>query len=150
MKLLTDAEIQLVHDIMKDAHDTFFQKVITWMRTHSEMDRWGENSSDNNPTPTDLLVLINWNYMRTWPTIFSTESGNIDRQTCQILMNKDYLREQQWLDSKGRFIYNEGYDKFIIDGVSYVPTGDTPVSQLGNDDLLFSIILKKEELITGE
>jgi hypothetical protein len=131
--------------LMRDAHDTFAQKDMIWKRLKSTLDRYGEDSDDNGYDIITLKVLINYNYMRSWPITFQTETGGLDRQSVQILINKDYLRELGYINGNGFFEYDPVLDVFIIDGLKHVPFGDTPASQIQDDDVFITLILKRDE-----
>lgn len=151
MKLITDAQWKNFQDLIgSDAHDTFFQKVITWKRTLSTLDRFSEDNKDGTTGEINLTVLLNYNYMRTWPITFASESGELDRQSIQMLISKSYLEELGYINTNGYFEYNPDLDRFIIDGLVHKPMGDTPISQASDGDLLFGIILKREETPTGD
>jgi len=134
---------------MKDAHDTFHQKDIVWHRQKANMDRYGEDAANGYDTVI-LKAQLNYNYMRSWPVTFRTETGDLDRQSVQILLNKDYLRENGYINAAGYFVYDQSLDYFVIDGLKHVPMGDTPVSQAYEDDILFTIIVKRDDTRTGE
>lgn len=148
MELLSGGDWAAFENLIKNAHDTFNTKIITWIRYPSQLNRYGEDPV-STPTITPLKVLINYNYMRTWPITFTTESGELDRQSLQLLINKDYLRDLGYLNADGYFDYDEANDRFGIDGMVHKAFGDTPISQSKTDDLLFSIVVKREETPTG-
>ena len=148
MQLISDEQWAMYRATMKDAHDTFHKKEIIWNRLISDLDRFGEDYPDNF-VPTPLLVLCNYNYMRSWPVTMATDAGKLDRESVQILINKDYLREQGYLNANGYFDFRRNEDTFTMDGITYRDAGDTAVSQAGSDDILISIILKREETPTA-
>lgn len=148
-QLISDAEFAEFKSLMKDAHDTFNTKVITWYRKTTKTNRFGEDVLGHY-TLVPLNVLLNYNYMRTWPITLTTETGELDKQTVQVMINKQYLTELGYIRSEGRFDYNPDVDRFDIDGLVYKAFGDTPVSQTGGDDILITIILKREETQTGD
>lgn len=149
MSLIPASKWQEFSDIMRAAHDTFEQKTVTWKRLNSGMDRFGEDTQDNLYDTIDLKVQLNYNYMRSWPITQRTETGDLDRESVQLLVNKRYLAENGWINADGYFAYNMGDDYFLINGLKHVPMGDTMVSQAYDDDILFSIILKRDETPTG-
>lgn len=134
---------------MTDAHDTFHQKSITWKRLKSKLNLNGEDNTGNGYIDVDLKVQLNYNYMRTWPISFRTETGDLDRQSVQILINKTYLAGLGYINASGYFLYDPSQDLFVIDGLIHTPVGDTPASQAYEDDILFTIIVKREEGKTG-
>ena len=133
---------------MTDAHDTFHQKEITWRRLKSELNFHGEDNTVNGYTDVTLRVQLNYNLMRTWPIAFRTETGDLDRQSVQIMINKLYLNGLGYIGANGRFTYDASQDKFIIDGLVHIPVGDTAGSQAYEDDILFTIIVKRDETET--
>lgn len=148
MDLLGNELRQKFRDTMKSAHDTFNKKVIIWRRLKSRMNVNGEDNTINGYDNISLSVLINYNYMRSWPITNRTESGDLDRQSMQILINKDYLRDLGYLNADGYFQYDPSQDRFVIDGLVHQPMGDTPTSQNGEDDILCTLVVKREEAIT--
>lgn len=138
--------------LMGDAHDTFNQKIILWKRRNADLDRYGEDVLPPADATSNiyLKVLLNYNYMRTWPITFTSDTGEMDRQSIQMLINKDYLKSLGYINSNGYFEYNSDHDRFIVDGLVHKASGDTVVSQIPQDDILVSIILKREETPTGK
>jgi len=147
--LLGAAGWQKFKDAMWDAHETFHQKTITWRKLKSRQHRYGEDDTANSYTDYSLKVQCNYNLLRTWPISFRTETGDLDRQSVQLLINKRYLSEQGYLNSNGLFAYNPAEDLFVIDGLVHIPVGDSPGSQAYEDDILFTIIVKRDEGTTG-
>lgn len=136
-------------NVMRDAHDTFERKQIQWVRNKTRVNVNMEDSNNVKETVT-LEVQLNYNYMRSWPITSATETGELDRQSIQLLANKQYLSELGYINTSGAFEYNPDLDRFIIDGLVYKSFGDTAVSQAHDDDILVSIILKREETKTGD
>lgn len=134
--------------ILNDAHATFNQKAITWQRYNIQINRYQEDI-DTAPISVELLVLLNYNYRRSWPITLVTESGQDDEQSIQIFLNKEYLRVNDLLDSNGAFQYNQDYDRFIIDGITYAAFGDTAAAQMQSDDVFFTLIVKRVQIKTG-
>jgi hypothetical protein len=134
--------------VMRNIHDTFEQKKITWLRKIVTVNVNMEDSNTAMESVT-LEVQLNYNYMRSWPITNTTESGEIDRQSVQVLVNKDWLREKGYINSNNYFDYNPDVDRFIIDGMMMKAVGDTAVSQSIDDDILITFLLKREETDTG-
>lgn len=149
MQLISNADWDDFRQVMRDGHDTFEKKVIIWLRKVITTNTYME---DSNPTPVEvnLEVQLNYNYMRTWPITQQTEMGEIDKQSVQVLINKEYLRENGYINSDNYFDYNMDHDRFIIDGMLMKAVGDTAASQAVDDDILITFILKREETETGE
>lgn len=131
-----------------NAQDSWFDKPIKWLRKTSFLDRFGEDG----PTKfaqIDLTCLINYNYFRSWPITNNTETGDQDRQSFQIIFTKEYLRNLNYLNVSGYFDFDPAYDRFVLDGFLCKADGDTPASQADGDDILFTLILRREEIPTG-
>ena len=148
MDLISDAEWALFRQSMRDAHDTFAQKPITWVRYEEAIDQFEEGNWTK--TSVELKGLCNYNVLRTWPINYTTETGEYERQTIQIYLYKQYLADSGYIHDEGYFIYNPTTDRFIIDGLEYRPSGDTPVSQADAEDQWITIILQREETSTGD
>lgn len=128
----------------------FSNKHITWRRKKAVLTEFAEDQdSFTNFEDVDLLVLCNYNFLRSWPVTAETESGQLDRQSIQLMINKQYLRDLGYINSSNYIKYNPDYDRFILDGVTYRAMGDTPASQALDDDLFISIIIQREETFTG-
>lgn len=151
MKDLLGSAWGVYKDLMGSAHLTFSQKSVIWKRRIELVNRYGEDtdSTKNNFNNVPLLVLINYNYMRTWPITNNTESGEIDEQSAQIIINKDYLKTNGYLNDSGYFNYQPDYDRLIIDGLQYKFFGDTSVAQMQDDDVHITFIVKRDITETG-
>lgn len=97
-----------------------------------------------------IEVLQNHNYMRTWPITKARVEGDVDNQSVQIFINKEYLRNKGWLTQDLNYSYNPGKDFFVIDGLVYQANGDTSASQTNSSDLHYLIILRREEINTHD
>lgn len=135
---------------MKTAHDSFNKETFTWKRLVSGLSRFGEDKETGKYNSIDLLGLFDYNYFRKWPTVFTQPAGEIDRQTVVVLLNREYLSGLGYLTVEGRFDYNPAEDRFVYRGIVYKAASDTLISQNGDDPLLFDILLKREDLKTGE
>lgn len=134
----------LFNKVLRDAKDTFSQKTIILKRAIQSLERVKEDGVIvYEDIPVD--VLINYNYMRTWPITMTTETGELDRQSIQIFFNKIYLMEQGLLTPNNNLDYHPDLDRFLIDGIIYKPFGDTAASQTKGGDIHFTVICKREE-----
>lgn len=149
MELVSLQEWNDYKALMRDAHDTFSQRVMIWRKLNSTLDRYGEDNDDNGYIDVELKVLLNANYMRSWPITYQTETGGLDRQSIQVLINKDYLRELGYINGGNYFEYDPVLDVFMIDGLKYVPFGDTGAAQMQDDDVFITLILKRDESKTS-
>lgn len=125
-------------------------KVIVWRRFVYNLDRYREDGEGKNTVDINLNVLLNYNYFRTWPITFTTEAGEIDRQSVQVLINKEYLRVLGYITPNNNFDFNPDKDIFFINGKPHRSMGDTLVSQASSQDLIVSFIAKREEIQTGD
>jgi hypothetical protein len=148
-KDLLGSDMEDYKALMNDAFETFSKKKIIWQHEQVLMNRYQEDL-DTPPIEIELFVLCNYNFKRSWPINISSESGDDDEQSIQLMINKEYLRQNNLLDSDGNFIYNEGYDKFIIDGTKYKGFGDTAAGQMKDDDVFITVIVKRVQLETGD
>lgn len=136
--------------LMNDAHATFSGRMLIWLKFGIKINRYQEDI-DNipSPTPIELSVLLNYNYRRGWPINVNSASGEDDDQSIQVLINKDYLRQNNFLTVDGNLDYDAGTDYFLLDGVKYKAFGDTPASQMLDDDVFITIIIRRVKLETG-
>lgn len=148
-KLINDAQWERYERTINDAMETFANKEIIWRRFTKQVNRFGEDPQETYSDIT-LKCLINYNYMRSWPITFTSDSGELDRQSMQVLFSKDYLKTSGYLTIDGSLDYDPAMDRFIIDGLVMKSFGDTPVSQSNNLDLMYSVIVKREETKTGD
>jgi len=127
--------------------DTFGLRTMTWVRRTKNVGRF--NEGDFTSTTETLRFIAHHNILRTWPIDYNTESGELDRQTVQVYIFKQYLADLGFIDGNGKFIYNRDIDRFIIDGETYEPEGDTPAAQAGIEDLWFTMVLKRDNKPTS-
>jgi hypothetical protein len=111
--------------------------------------RFNEENIDNG-IPIPLKVLISYNYFRTWPLSKHDTQGESDNQNMAVFINRDYLSSLGYLTSKGYLSFNPATDFFIHRGIKYKGEGDTFASQAYDDPLLILIVLRREEILTGE
>jgi len=135
--------------IINDAHDTFNKQIVIWKRSLGGLDRNGEDNKTERFQNIPLYCLIDYNAFRKWPTDQSSETGDLDRQTELMFLNRKYLLDNGWINSDGNFDYDPAADRFIHKGKTYKASGDTDVSQDQTKPLLFQIILRREETPTG-
>lgn len=151
-QLITDADWADFKNAMDDAHNTFNQKTIKWFKYREGNNIYGEEIGPSE-APVELKVLVNANYMRTWPSTIVSETGETDEESTQLFINKEYLRLKGYLTPANYFDYDPANDRFEIDGLMYKPFGDTGASQFGSnnsDDVHILIILKRITTPTGK
>jgi len=148
-QLVTDAQFEMFKGLMASAADTFAQQTITWRRRTSTLQRFKEDDT-NKTADVELKCLCNYNYLRSWPITNNKESGEINAQSVQVLFGKQYLKDLGYLDNDGKFIYNQDYDRFILDGTIRKPVGDTGVSQVFDEAVWVSVIMVEQPTATGD
>lgn len=136
--------------IMRDAHETFAQKQIVWRKSLGALDQNGEDNKTERFSNITLKVLLQYNAFRTWPVTRTMDIGEQDKESTAILINKQYLSELGYINGSGNFTFDPAADKFIIDNFIHKCMGDTFTSQGYDDPLWIMIIVKKEELLTGD
>lgn len=148
--MLTTAQWQAYKNIINDVHDSFNQDTVTWHRFTKGLQRYGEDDiTKDTYTDIPLKCLISYNIFRTWPMTAETPSGGVDKENIVMILNKNYLSENGYLNSSGFFALDPGKDFFIHMGLTYRSAGETPVAQAGDENLLFYVILSREETPTG-
>jgi len=131
------------------AQALFHQEKLIWMRLIENMD---VNAEGINKVfePIELNCLVGYNDFRVWPMDKETASGAIDTQNMYIILNKKYLSDLGYLNEHEYFAFKPGKDYFILRGINYQDSGDTDVAQAAEEPLLFFLILKRMESLTGE
>lgn len=129
--------------------DAGLQEII-W---HRSLLRISKNGEDNNPTtlqPVTILGLIQYNHFRSWPISKESETGQIDSESMLVFLNLEYLGEQGYLNDKGQFEYKPDLDRFEINGLIYVDKGNSQTAQAKDYPLMHFMVLKREEISTGD
>lgn len=148
MSLMTPEQWAMHIDVVNTFHEDAFQEEILWMRTATNRSYHGEDNN-HREEGIPLKTLVMYNYFRSWPIDQATDSGEIDKQSCMAMFNLKWLGEQGHLNEFGQFDINQGDDKFILNGLVYVPSGDSQISQAKDNPLMTFIVLKREEIPTG-
>ena len=143
--LITDKSWDKFSRIISDFVDTDVGKqTILWKKRITQPSSFGEDSGKKY-IDIPLEVLIDYNVYRNWPMNRSTFSGEIDKQSIAIIISSRLLEELGYLDKDGYWDFDEGLDRFVLNGKFYRSSGDTTSSQAKNKALLFQVILKREE-----
>ena len=116
-------------------------KPIIWLRKLSQPLPFGEDVGSSYFQET-LNVLVGYNVYRTWPINKVTPSGEMDEETCYIIIPNDYL-DERGLIQDGRFNIDITLDRFIINGQVYKSSGDTQAAQASEQDIVSMVILKR-------
>jgi len=141
---------QSFKNIINKAHDSFNQDVVLWKRFTRSYQRYGEDVVGKDYfDDVSLNCLISFNVFRTWPISDETTSGVLDKENMVMILNKNYLDENGYLNDNGFFDMDPGKDYFIHMGIEYRSAGEIPVAQAHDENLLFYIILKRRETKTS-
>lgn len=116
---------------------------VTWLKRFDQMLAYGEDTG-NRYQPFFLDGLIQYNYIRTWPSLKETISGELDSINIVLYITKRSLEEAGHLTPDGYWDFDWVQDKFVINGKVYSPAGDTQVAQAHDEALLFFVVLKRE------
>lgn len=143
--MISDAMWAKYASIIDNFHDDANQQTVIWKRTISTRDRFGIKTTDEE---IELKALIQYNFFRNWPINRITTSGEVDKESMLMYLNVEYLRENNYLTNENQFIFNQGYDRFIVEGIPYKPMGDSKAAQAKDKTLLVFIILQREEVST--
>jgi hypothetical protein len=150
MSFLTSADWALYTNTINQASDTFNKELITWHSLTKRINRMGEdNPTSQTFTNITLEVLVQYNVFRTWPINKETKTGDLDKESILVIVNKQYLSDLGYLNNAGYFEFRPDEDRFSLHGKTYRCAGDTPASQTNTDPLLFYIIMEREILSTG-
>lgn len=116
---------------------------VTWLKRFDQMLPFGEDTG-NSYVKNEIEGLIQYNYIRTWPSLKDTVSGELDGINIALYVTKKGLAERGFLDDHGYWDFDWTQDKFVINGKVYSPAGDTQVAQAMDEALLFFVVLKRE------
>lgn len=116
---------------------------IIWLKRFNQMLSYGEDTR-NNYEQYLLDGLIQYNFIRTWPSLKETISGELDGINIVLYVTKRSLAENDHLTKEGYWDFDWTQDKFVINGKVYSPSGDTQVAQAHDEALLFFVVLKRE------
>ena len=128
------------------------RQTVIWCRHLNQMLSHGE---DTIPTyrRVEIEALCSYNALRNWPLNTPSVSGESDDENCSILVSMDYIQN---LDG-GKYLKTIGdsevdtywdlnwqEDRFIVNGLTYRPSGDTQLAQAKDEALVFMVILKRD------
>jgi len=146
---MTDAVWTKYRNAVNSYSDTVANEAVIWKRVTSNVDRWQEGMAKIYED-TSISCLVAYNTFRTWPVDSRTDTGIIDKEYCHLYLNKAYLEAQGWLTPNGQLDFNPDFDRFILDGLTYKPAGDTGTAQANTNPLFIIVILEREETSTGD
>lgn len=131
---------KIVNDFMEE--DAGKQPVL-WLKRLNQILSFGEDSGENY-SPVPIEGLIQYNYIRTWPSLKDTVSGELEGINIVLYVTKRSLLEAGHINEYGYWDLNWTQDKFVINGKVYSPSGDTQVAQAKDEAILFFVVLKRE------
>lgn len=136
-------------NVLNEYHQDAFQQDIIWNRKVVINDTNGE---DSNERTLDIALkgLVGYNHFRSWPINKVSEAGELDKESLIVYFNLEYLNSLGYTNARGQFKFNPGTDKFTLRGVTYKPLGDSEAAQAHDKPVFCFIILKREELTTGQ
>lgn len=152
MSFLSDADKSEYEALIDEALDVsnFSNKTLIWKRARTKgLNRFMEDTTEEVAN-INLPCLCNYNYMRSWPITGYAEIGETDRQSVQVILSTKIIIGVQdsynvyLADADGNLLYNPAYDRFILEGIEYKASGDTPASQGFTRNLMFTFILTRE------
>lgn len=144
MPLVSDKAWSKYKKIIQDFldQDAGRQKIV-WAKHINQTLSYGEDSLPQYSFNV-IEALCYYNAFRNWPINKSSVSGEQDEENLSIMISRQYLKDRGYLNSNDYFDFNWAEDRFIINGISYRPTGDTNVSQAKDEAIVFLIILKRD------
>lgn len=119
------------------------RQVVTWMRHIDQIGAFGEDWGDQY-LPVQLEALCYYNVFRNWPINKPTISGELDEENLTIYVTKRQIETLGYINSEGYWQLNWSEDRFVINGITYKPSGDTQVAQAKDEALCFIVILKRD------
>lgn len=150
MGYLSDADWARYRDIINSVHEDFNQDNLLWRRLNPTQVNLFNEEAPETYTDINLKALVGYNYFRTWPITRHSESGEQDNQNMVVYLNRNYLSTLGYLTPEGYFDYRPDKDTFIHRGIQYKCEGDTFLAQAKDTPLLIQLILRREELRTGD
>ena len=89
--MIPNIPFDLFEEVINSAHSQVNQESVTWHRYVKSFDRFGEDSTQDNFDDINLLVLVHYNYYRSWPIARETPAGALDIQSITFYININYL-----------------------------------------------------------
>lgn len=139
-KATWDRYKSIVNDFVDE--DAGKQK-LTWLRRIRQPLPYGEDTGYKY-NAVILEGLLQYNFIRTWPSLKETVSGELDGINIVLYVTKRTLEEKGYMTADGYWNFDWVQDKFLINGRVYSPAGDTQVAQASDEPLLFFVVLKRE------
>lgn len=148
MAFMKPEDWQAYQDTLNEWQEDMFQQPVTWESKRKTRTVHGEYQE--RPSSIELKGLIQYNYFRSWPITKIKDSGEVDKESMILYLNIKYLADNGWANMAGQFMFDPGYDRFIVNGVTYKAMGESQAAQAHDKPLFLFIILKREELSTSD
>lgn len=120
-----------------------------WLKKINLMSSFGEDSSPGYK-PIQLNGLFHYNYVKTWPSVRASTSGELENGNLVLYISARSIQEAGYMNNFGYWDFNWVEDRFILNGKVYKPGGDTQVAQAKDKALLFFLILQREDIEESE
>ena len=128
------------------------RQTVIWAR---HLDQLLSHGEDTIPTYQKVMIegLVYYNAFRNWPLNTPSISGESDEENCSLWVSVEYLKSLEdgkyiktFNDSEVEVYWDINWqeDRFIINGITYRPSGDTQLSQAKDEALVFMVILKRD------
>lgn len=119
------------------------RQTIIWARHVNQLLSHGEDSTPKY-IRTEIEGLCNFNYFRSWPINIQSVAGELDEENLSVLVTREYLKENGYLNSNGYWDFDWSQDRFVIDGKIYKPFGDSNIAQAKDESVCFMVILRRD------
>lgn len=149
MTQLSPADWEKFTNTVNTFSDSISDYTVIWKKYIGDIDRYREQG-DIKFEDREMKTLIAFNAFRNWPQDKRSEQGTIDKEYCSLYLNKAYLASKDWLTDNKNLDFDPGMDRFVIDGITYKPSGDTLISQVFNNTLFITLILERESYVTSK
>ena len=147
--LLSTADWAAFRQAINDASATFNNESIIWKHLRVLLAYDGNDDNPDNYEDIPLSVLVVYNVYPSWPIDKITEGGVTEKDSLNIIINRDYLSSLGRLNSEGMMDLNLSGDYFILKGINYRIMHDTQGAQAYNDPILQYITLVRDFPKTG-
>lgn len=148
MAYMTPEQWAEYEEVINNWQTDAFQQTI-FLRKHVTIRDYDGEDHNQRFEDIPLKGLLQYNYFRAWPVNAIKDSGEIDKESMVVFFNIKYLKDNNLADANGQFLFDRGYDRFVLNGLVYKAMGDTQVAQSSTNPLFVFIVLKREELDTG-
>lgn len=150
--LITTAGWDMFNQAINDAGDTFNKTIITWRKFTYFLNEFNEDNVGNFED-LEIPVLVSDNFFHTWPITAHSATGELDKETMVIILNRKQMDDLGYINAYGNFDFKPDMDRFVLKGIVYKCEGWTDMSSSDvagtGENLLIMIILKREETSTG-